>query len=232
MMTTELEDEGSPFLVRVFCRVGAFHRPEEFISGSLPPHVSLHTWPSCTLKQLALELTELSPPGLPSPAYGTRLVFQLVFPDLRRINAAPTGQFHYGVKDLGSVIIGARPAKEDEEVMWEKTDEDRTLGDSRLVVGDFISCAVLPPLDDGSVAPISAARTEPNRSMSSGRPPHRINAHESRNHFAGHSEQGWGGRGADRGGAMGSGAFPSGEWRRGEQLPAGRPRGGRSRGRW
>src|SRR5688572_4329496 len=116
-----------------------------------------------------MQLTELAPPAIPSPAYGTRLVFQLVFPDLRRTNPMPSGLPRYGVKDLGSVIIGTGPTEDDGEELWDRADEDKTLGDARFVVGDYISCAVLPPLDDGSIAAISSARSEPNRPMHDGR---------------------------------------------------------------
>lgn len=38
------------------------------------------------------------------------------------------------------------------------TAEAKTLADAKLVVGDFISCAILPPLEDtGAVAPAAAA---------------------------------------------------------------------------
>lgn len=69
-------------------------------------------------------------------------------------------------------------------------DPSKTLQDARFVIGDYISCAVFPPLANGSVAPTERQG----------------------------QENGAGGfrvRGSARGG-MGGASFPQGEWRRGE----------------
>lgn len=96
----------------------------------------------------------------------------------------------------------------------------KTLGDAKFVIGDYVSCVVLPPLEDGSVAPVSLAKREKHVGRENGR-------------LSG------GGGSARRGPGSGfSGnaafpaAFPAGEWKRGERVPhaPARPRGG-GRGR-
>ncbi|UKZ79408.1 hypothetical protein TrVFT333_007161 [Trichoderma virens FT-333] len=147
--------------------------PEEFASPSLPPHVSIYTWSTCTLHELALELAAAKPSALPTPAIGTRLSFQLVCPDLRGTSVNNTGQPKFAVKELGSIVIGeGYPGTEntdeaDPDVsMRDDGGKDKTLADWRFVVGDYVSCAVLPPLSDGSVAPPANTR---RGSISSGR---------------------------------------------------------------
>ncbi|KAM6484174.1 Sin3 associated polypeptide p18-domain-containing protein [Trichoderma sp. SZMC 28011] len=227
------DEDTSPFLVRLFHRTGSFYRPEEFASASLPPHVSIYTWSTCTLYELALELTAAKPSALPSPAIGTRLSFQLVCPDLRGNSTINAGQPKFAVKELGSIVIGEgypgaeNPDDADPDVMKDDSEKDKTLADWRFVVGDYISCAILPPLSDGSVAPPSNAR---RGSISSGREsrgssfrggyPGR-DSNFSRNHGRQSRAPSW----RDN-------RFPSGDWRRGEQLPEGPPGGSRGRGRW
>lgn len=252
-------EDAAPFLVQLFYRQGTFHRydaaaaplqlqplrsqpmltqltlrPEEFGSPSLPPHVPVYTWSDCTLKELALELAAAKPSALPSPAIGARLAFQLVFPDLRNTSTVSNAQPRFGVKDLGSIVIGeGEPSVElsddvemDGPVKGVK-DKDKTLNDARFVVGDYISCAVIPPLSDGSVAPAPIARREPAM------PPR-----EGRGGFRGgfQGRENGNGRGGPRGGRGGwrddiGGGFPMGEWRRGERLPDGPGSGPRARGR-
>ncbi|KAL7945775.1 Sin3 associated polypeptide p18 domain-containing protein [Trichoderma barbatum] len=228
------DEDTSPFLVRLFHRTGSFHRPEEFASPSLPPHISIYTWSTCTLHELALELAAAKPGALPTPAIGTRLSFQLVCPDLRGTSATNTAQPKFAVKDLGSIVIGEgypgaeNPDEADTDVvMRDDGGKDKTLADWRFVVGDYVSCAVLPPLSDGSVAPLSNAK---RGSISSGRDGRVSNfrggfqgrdSNFGRNHGRQSRTTGWR-----------DGRFPSGEWRRGEQLPDGPPGGSRGRGRW
>ncbi|KAL6800435.1 Sin3 associated polypeptide p18 domain-containing protein [Trichoderma sp. SZMC 28012] len=231
---TSEDEDTSPFLVRLFHRTGSFYRPEEFASPSLPPHVSIYTWSTCTLYELALELAAAKPSALPSPAIGTRLSFQLVCPDLRGTSTINTGQPKFAVKELGSIVIGEgypgaeNPDEADPDAMMrDDSGKDKTLADWKFVVGDYISCAVLPPLSDGSVAPPSNAR---RGSITSGRDsrgssfrggfPGR-DSNFSRNHGRQSRAPSW----RDN-------RFPSGDWRRGEQLPEGPPGGSRGRGRW
>lgn len=218
-------------------------RADEFATRSLPPHISVYTWPSCTLNELALELAAAKPSALPYPAIGTRLSFQLVCPDLRGIGSVNNAHPRYAVKDLGSIVIGQNtPGTTDPELAEVgggasrgASNPDKTLGEARFVVGDYISCAILPPLDDGSVAPASAARRdvtaghrESRGGRSSGGGP---GFHNRENGFGRGSREGRGGR---RGGGGPGASMPMGEWRRGERLPdmpPSRPRGGGG-GRW
>ncbi|KAH7308180.1 Sin3 associated polypeptide p18-domain-containing protein [Stachybotrys elegans] len=220
----------TPFLVKLFHRVGTFYRPDEFASNSPPPHVSIYTWPDCTLNELALELAATEPSLLPTPAVGTRLAFQLVYPDLRSTTGISNASPRFAVKDLGTVVIGqgspgtGGPEEDAGGVGKMDNTSSKSLGDARFVVGDYISCAILPPLPNGSVAPAAGARREPAPGLRGGRQGYRGG-------FFGHD----GGHGRNRRDDWRGGpdnGFPSGEWRRGERIPdgpAGRPRG---RGRW
>ena len=110
---------------------------------------------------------------------------------------------------------------------------DKTLQDARFVIGDYISCAIFPPLANGAVAP------PPTMSMG-GRGGGRGTTDFGNGRGMGPPrENGFGtfrGRGPVRGGGMfngprlGDGGVPSGEWRRGERIPDG-PGGGRGYGR-
>ncbi|KAI8966224.1 Sin3 associated polypeptide p18-domain-containing protein [Daldinia sp. FL1419] len=224
-----------PFMLRLFYRTGAFHRPDEFSTSQLPPHMPIYTWPDCTLTELTYIVAALKPSLLPDPAIGTRLAFRLIFPDTRS-TSGPTSS-KYAVKDLGSVIVGnGGRGLDPDDPEAEKTIEcegDKTLKESRFVVGDFISCAILPPLPDGSVAPVSSARVgrgpgEP-RAAAGRTPSGSFGRREQEN---GNDRPGRlrnNGRGYDGFGSRSN--IPSGEWRRGERLPepppAGRGRGGR-----
>ena len=121
---------------------------------------------------------------------------------------------------------------------------DKTLQDARFVVGDYISCCILPPLSDGSVAPVPPppgdGRGASGPYMNGGgrgggyggsAPPLRENGY-------GPSGGGYRGRGGRSGGyrpepgRLGEGV-PSGEWRRGERIPDSRGGfRGRGRGYW
>ncbi|KAI1110764.1 hypothetical protein F5Y14DRAFT_342443 [Nemania sp. NC0429] len=233
----------SPFTLQLFYRTGAFHRPDEFATDSLPPYLTLHTWPDCSLEELAHHIAVADGNLLPDTAIGTRLAFRLIFQDTR----GPVSATKYTVKELGSVVIGdGGPGLDPEDVDAERhlddTDPDKTLGDARFVVGDYISCAILPPLPDGSVAPASSARmgrgTGAGESrLAVGRAPDGP-ARERDMPFPRH---GRGGAGIGRGGyehfnnsrGPRGGGVPSGEWRRGERLPEMPPGGrGRNRGRF
>ncbi|KAM0200667.1 hypothetical protein ACHAPA_008673 [Fusarium lateritium] len=222
-----VREDTTPFLLQLFYRTGALHRPDEFEFNSLPPHISVYTWSDCTLNELALDLVATKPSAFPSPSVGCRLVFQLVFPDLRNTTAVSNAPPRYGVKDLGSLVIGGDPGTDAsgdtsmETTLRDIDDRCKTLSEARFVVGDYITCAILPPLPDGSVAPASSVRREQASS-----------SHDARASHRGGRENGFG-RGTSRGGRGGwrddvGGDFPMGEWRRGERLPdapGGRPRG-------
>ncbi|KAG6014242.1 hypothetical protein E4U43_006775 [Claviceps pusilla] len=242
-------DPTAPFLVQLFYRTGGFCRPDEFAAPSLPPHISVYTWPNCTLHELALELAASKATALPYPAIGTRLAFQLVCPDLRSVSAISNAPPRYAVKDLGSIVIGTQNALEGTESELivpggstrevPASDKEKSLNDARFVVGDYISCAILPPLADGSVAPASAVRRE--SSNNAGYRDARVNMRGGVGFQYRENGFGWppsvregGGRGGGRRGRGGGGGgpmidMPMGEWRRGERLPnvpPSRPRGG------
>ena len=164
----------------------------------------MYTNKACTLTELAAHLTALSPSSLlPSPPIGTRLIFQLVYADIRSLHLH---QRRYLVKDLGSVVIGGIPDPEGPGV-GDANNNETTLEDAKFVVGDYVSCVVLPPLADGSIAPVSFAKREKHVTRENGRL----------------------GGGAGTGpGFGGSAPFPAGDWRRGERVPPAptRPRGG------
>jgi histone deacetylase complex subunit SAP18 len=151
---------------------------------------------------------------------GCRLVFQLVFPDLRNTATVANSPPRFGVKDLGSVVIGGDSGSDTSgDISMDATAKDsddkyKTLSGARFVVGDYITCAILPPLPDGSVAPASSVQRE----------------HASGSQ-RGQNSSGRGGSKGNRGGWRDDvgGGFPMGEWRKGEKLPD--APGGRSRGR-
>ncbi|KAI9810105.1 MAG: hypothetical protein M1827_006716 [Pycnora praestabilis] len=242
----------TPFHLKLFYRAGAFHRLDEFPSASsaaLPPHLQIYTWPSCTLRELSHLLTSALPTLIPDPVIGTRLSYRLIFPDTR--DSGRPGPGRYLNKELGSVVVGAEgpgilPTEEESAIVrggpmaGELSGEpDKTLQDARFVIGDYISCAIIPPLADGAVAPTPAALGTGSRAGVGSRGMGDFGGGRG-GVLGGPRENGFGGfrvRGSARGGGglgavsgPGSGGLPSGEWRRGERVPEG-PGGGRGYGR-
>ncbi|KAF7589216.1 hypothetical protein BBP40_004558, partial [Aspergillus hancockii] len=132
----------------------------------LPAHLQIYTWQSCTLRELSQLLTSALPSLLPDPPVGTRLCFRLIYPDTKAAaSMGPDARGRYLSKDMGSVVIGPRDSPHREEnddegagprsgpLRLQGNDADKTLQDMRFVIGDYIDCAILPPLEDGSVAP-------------------------------------------------------------------------------
>ncbi|KAF4550751.1 Hypothetical protein D9617_16g015410 [Elsinoe fawcettii] len=225
-----------PFLLRLFYRQSAFHSPNEFIT--VPPtsalkasSITIHTWPDCTLSELTSHLVSAIPDLLPSPAVGTRIGFRLIFPDTRAPGAEYEGRGSWKSKELGSVVVGedvrANNSRDDDTQgtqdgggvndalgLGRLTGEaSKTLADARFVIGDYISCAIISPRQDGSVASVPAFdRGGPRRGYENG--------------MNGHGRGGRGGYGGRRG-ALGDrdlgppSNVPAGEWRRGERLPDG-----------
>lgn len=181
----------TPFHLKLFYRSSGFHSLSEFPiptpaqpNPPLPSHLQIYTWQSCDLKELSHCLTSALPNLLPSPSIGTRLSFRLVYPDARPRD----DRGRYISKEIGSVVIG------DDGIGGE--DLNKTLEDCRFIVGDFVDCAIFPPLGDGSVAPQA-------------RPYGRENGY-NRPRGGGYGPRGRGDFGSN---------VPSGEWRRGERLP-------------
>ncbi|EGX96944.1 Sin3-associated protein, putative [Cordyceps militaris CM01] len=147
-----------PFLVRLFYNSGSLIHPDRFTNSASLSSVNIFTWPSCTLQELVYELADARPNPLPAPSIGTRVVFQLVYPDLKSASSVGGRRANFAVKDLGSHIVGAGgPGAEDDEHL-DTNSKGRgsttwTLQDAHFAAGDYISCAILPPLSDGTVAP-------------------------------------------------------------------------------
>jgi histone deacetylase complex subunit SAP18 len=247
----------TPFLLKFCYRSGGFHTLSDFPvptpsnpNPHLPSHLQIYTWPSCTLRELAHLLTGALPNILPDPAVGTRLSFRLVYPDTR---APPGGgrlddaRGRYMSKEMGSIVIAPEEdghvngeARAAGRVNVEGDDAEKTLADVRFVIGDFVDCAVFPPLADGSVAP-GASASYGARTTSygggprgGGGPPPAENGYGRPRGGGFMAGGGRGGFGGGRGDFGRDGTIPSGEWRRGERLPDSGYRGyggGRGRGR-
>lgn len=247
----------TPFHLKLFYRVNAFHSLSDFsvsappppprggpVSGpnairtrsppppALPAHLQIYTWQSCTLRELSHLLTSALPSLLPDPPVGTRLCFRLIYPDTRgAVSQGPDARGRYLSKDMGSIIVGPRdsPYRDEKEAeapenpgagpraapQLHGNDSEKTLQDMRFVIGDYVDCAILPPQENGDVAPpLIAGRGPVGGSAGGGMRAFREN---------GFGRPGRGGRG-DRG----AGGIPSGDWRRGERVPdEGRGRGRR-----
>ncbi|KAK4157949.1 Sin3 associated polypeptide p18-domain-containing protein [Chaetomidium leptoderma] len=255
MSAAELNrDETPPFLLKLFYRTGAFHRPDEFNTpSSLPPHLSIHTWTNCTLSELSQHIVDASPAIVPDPAIATRLSFCLIYADTRaRMDMPP----RYVAKNLGTVVLGrGGPGAGPEEGVPEKKNEPddgaMTLADARIITGDYICCAIMPPDElTGDVAPASSARIGRGAGVGEARggqtgapPPPPYPASRPRDYgppgfsrgrggfaFRGGGSRGFGGgEYRDRGEPFGRGGseLPEGEWRRGDRLPDDPPESGR-----
>jgi len=253
----------TPFHLKLFYRTGGFHRLEEFPTSPaspLPSHLQIYTWPTCTLRELSHLLTSALPALLPDPSIGTRLSYRLIFPDTREISRQGPGR--YLSKELGSVVVGGdgpgiRPEELEgagdgggidgdtngaEAVVRDglmtgklEGDPEKTLQEARFVIGDYVDCAILAPLADGTVNPgVGLTTGVIGRGNGYGGGRGSVMGGPRENGFGGFRG---GGRGVPRGGGsgvgrLGDGGVPTGEWRRGERLPEGSGRGfGRGRGR-
>lgn len=217
--------------------------------------MSFHAWPSATLAELSHQLAATSPHLLPSPAIGTRLAFRLLYYDTRAAGDQDQGPARCVVKDLGSVVIGdggpgistdvdddnaGGAEAEDGRLRMGATagsaaESAKSLADARFVVGDFLSCAILPPSPaDGSVQPASAARA--GRGYGAGQARNAVDLGPPPPMSRGGGRDAWSApMYGPRGGGGGASSFrapPVGEWRRGEKLPEGPPGRGRGGRRW
>ncbi|KAM5462365.1 hypothetical protein MauCBS54593_008030 [Microsporum audouinii] len=249
-------EKTTPFHLKLFYRQNSFHSLSDFTVPSvpstpetstaagapLPPHLQIYTWQSCSLRELAHLLTSTLPTLLPDPAVGTRLSFRLVYPDTRsQAGARPgdggDGRGKYTSKDIGSVIV--RPKKgqsgggvgegTSEGISLGGDEADKVLHDARFVIGDYIDCAILPPLADGSVAPSLPSRGPPSSSIGGGMRAFGGGPFSRDASFSSRSRHGPGS--SVRSGGMSGpnpASVPSGEWRRGERIP---DAGGRAYGR-
>ena len=158
-------------------------------------------------------------PGVfPENMVGCRLGFRLVYPDMSvaRGRSDEGGKGRYVSREMGSVVVGApieqvNEDKEGHELGGE--DAEKTLENVRFVIGDYVDCAVFPPLSDGSVVGRGAIGGFAGKGRENG--------------FAPRGDRGRGfGMGAPRGRGDFAANIPSGEWRRGERLPDSGFRGG------
>ncbi|KAL5333278.1 Sin3 associated polypeptide p18-domain-containing protein [Aspergillus crustosus] len=208
---------------------------------ALPAHLQIYTWQSCSLRELSQLLTSALPSFLPDPPIGTRLCFRLIYPDTKGASMmGPDARGRYLSKELGSVIIGPRdsPYRDEKDdggeparngaagrtgpFRMQGNDAEKTLQDAHFVIGDYVDCAILPPLEDGSVAPALGGPRGGGLGVGGGG----MRAFRD-NGYGGGARGGRGGRGGgDRG------IIPSGDWRRGERVPEGErgERGERGRG--
>ncbi|KAJ6160320.1 hypothetical protein N7470_003716 [Penicillium chermesinum] len=253
--------EVTPFHLKLFYRTNSFHHLSDYsipppsryrggpMSGpnairahspppaaaTLPPHLEIYTWQSCTLRELSQLLTSTLPHLLPDPPVGTRLCFRLIYPDAKSAAMmGPDARGRYVSRELGSVIVAPResPYRNEEEadaagesvsrpgpLRFQGSDADKALQDARFIVGDYVECAIVPPLEDGSIAP-------PPRG-GSGSGPGGGGMRAFRDNGFGRPGRGGGPRGGDRDGPP---RLPPGDWKRGERLPDGPGRGGGRRG--
>ncbi len=171
-------------------------------------------------------------PGVfPETMVGCRLGFRLVYPDMSvaRGRLDEGGKGRYVGREMGNVVVGASLKEEvnggNDGYELGGEDAEKTLEDVRFVIGDYVDCAVFPPLSDGSVVGRGAIG---GFGIGKGR----------ENGFAPRGGRGAGyGMGAGRGRGDFAANIPSGEWRRGERLPdsgyrAGGYGGVRGRGRY
>ena len=150
-------------------------------------------------------------------------------------------------KDIGNIVIGEGLFPDEEEaqivaggVMAGQLggEPEKALQDARFVIGDFVACAVLPPLANGSVAPPVGGAPRGGGGAYGGRMEYGGRGGMGMvMGMGGPRENGYGGayrgRGGPRGGygggmGIGAGGVPNGEWRRGERVPEGPS--GRGRG--
>lgn len=105
-------------------------------------------------------------------------------------------------------------------------EENKKLDDEGFGVGDYVDCAILPPLANGDIAPVprlaTAALNQFNGRSNGGE----YSGRRGRGNFGDAGRLGGGFGGDSRGGGV-----PNGEWRRGDVPPGGFERGGRVRGR-
>ncbi|KAL1898803.1 hypothetical protein Sste5346_003210 [Sporothrix stenoceras] len=260
--TSSDESPANPFLLKLFYRTGAFHRPDEFASPQRLAFVPVYALPSYTLSELTHHLAAAQDPVVfPSPCIGTRIAFRHVYENTRHTAAEGNGSGNsrlegfegissaprFIIKDIGSVVIGcggpgapttSLDAIDDYVIPDELTVDDegrfistgdngsrgddgnKTLADVRLAPGEYLSCAILPLLANGCVAPASSARSgrgsgigEAPASRMPPPPPSSASASRSMDSRFGRRDR------DSYSGGLSSRGVPSGGWRRGDAIP-------------
>lgn len=119
----------TPFLIRIFSSHGGFHRADEFDVHSQPRNeINLYSWKDATLGELTTLLTKELVGDSDSPVSSFKFGYRLIYGDNAR------GRFL--TRDIGTV-----------QVSHESRDSQKSLQESRFVVGDWIDIAVLQPGD-------------------------------------------------------------------------------------
>ncbi|KTW31769.1 uncharacterized protein T551_01030 [Pneumocystis jirovecii RU7] len=110
----------TPFLLRLFYKVGSFHSIDEFQPGSQPvaDEVQIYTWKDASLHELAQLLSK----AIPNNKH-TRFSFRLIYSD--------NYKERYQTKDIGHVSLFSKNAE-----------AYKTLDDIRFAIGDWIDVAV------------------------------------------------------------------------------------------
>ncbi|QSL65213.1 hypothetical protein MERGE_002520 [Pneumocystis wakefieldiae] len=110
----------TPFLLRIFFKIGGFHSIEEFQPESQPvaDEVQIYTWKDASLYELAQLLSKAIPNN-----NSTRFSFRLIYNDNYKEK--------YQTKDIGHVLLFSRGLE-----------ANKTLDDVRFVIGDWIDVAI------------------------------------------------------------------------------------------
>ncbi|KAG0153822.1 hypothetical protein PDIDSM_1201 [Penicillium digitatum] len=223
----------APFHLKLFYRVNNYNPLSEY-SIPVPSRRGGPVSGPNAIRPTSPLLTSALPSLLPDPPVGTRLCFRLIYPDARgAAMGGPDARGRYLSRDLGSAIVGPRDsplrADDDEDkqdarprpgpLRFQGSEADRPLQDARFIVGDYIECAILAPLEDGSIAPAIKGASGPIMGPRGGGGGG-MRAFRDNGYPRGPS------RGGPRGGSGGPPHMPRGDWHRGERLPEG-GRGGR-----
>ncbi|KAG4306107.1 hypothetical protein PORY_000095 [Pneumocystis oryctolagi] len=110
----------TPFLLRLFYKVGGFHSIDEFQPESQPiaDEVQIYTWKDANLHELAQLLSK----AIPNNKH-TRFSFRLIYSD--------NYKERYQTKDIGNVSL-----------LSKNLEAYKTLDDIRFVIGDWIDVAI------------------------------------------------------------------------------------------
>ncbi|CAG9772131.1 unnamed protein product [Ceutorhynchus assimilis] len=132
-----------PFLLRVFVSSsGHHHKLTEYHKGNTPSNeLQIYTWKDATLYELTQLVKEVNPEAR---LRGTKFSFALVFPDFK-------GPF-YRLREIGSTLTGVKGP-----------DDQKTLGSSRITIGDYMDIAITPPDNWNSGRGKTYSNNFPNR---------------------------------------------------------------------
>jgi histone deacetylase complex subunit SAP18 len=119
----------TPFLIRIFSSHGKFHRIDEFNTNTQPSaELNLYSWKDATLGELTTLLAKELIGETDRRISSFKFSFRLVYGDNTR------GK--YLIRDIGTV----QPSQD-------SRDAQKSLGDARFVIGDWVDIAILQPGD-------------------------------------------------------------------------------------